>query len=133
MFRTKKHQSVFFFRLFKKDHIVYCASISDQALRQSSHSLKARIYNALKSNELLCANLYGIQNENILMELGLPVISSYYVLYSILRRHFSQRPVQIVLLILMMLYGYFFVYSISIVRFICFQCSKLFLKIGKIK
>ena len=62
------------------------------------------------------------------MELGLPVISSYYVLYSILRRHFSQRPVQIVLLILMMLYGYFFVYSISIVRFICFQCSKLFFK-----
>lgn len=117
-----------FLDYLKKDHITYCASVSDQDIRQSSHSLKARIYSAIKSNELLCANLYGIQNENILMELGLPIISSYYVLYSILRRHFSQRPVQISLLILMMIYGYLFVYSISIVRFICFQCSKLMFK-----
>lgn len=119
-----------FLDYLKKDQITACATVSDQDLRQSSHSFKARIYTLVKSHDLLCAYLYGIQNqeENLLMQLGLPIISSYYVLYQILRRHFQADHVQVILLILLMFYGNLFVYSISLIRFFCFQLSKMIFK-----
>lgn len=119
-----------FSEYLSKDRIEYCSTVSDQQLVKSSHSIKARLYSLLKDNSLLCANLYGIQNDssNILIQLGLPIISTYYVLYRFLQRKWDEKRVHFILLVLIMIYGYFFVYTVALVRFICFQIAKLFFK-----
>ena len=113
-----------------KDQITYCANVKAQDYIKSKHSIKSKLYSRVKNNPVLLANLYGIQTKqnDALIQLGLPIIMVYYFLFYQLKKVLDEKKVHLVLILLLMVYGACFIYTISLVRFICFQIAKYFFK-----
>lgn len=113
-----------------KDQITYCANVKVQDYIKSKHSIKSKLYSRVKNNPVLLANLYGIQTKqnDALIQLGLPIIMVYYFLFYQLKKVLDEKKVHLVLILLLMVYGACFIYTISLVRFICFQIAKYFFK-----
>lgn len=109
-----------------KQNIQYCTQLQNKDLRSSRHSLRGLLYDRFTQNLFYKENLYGIHKEDTyLNRLGIPMIGTFYTLYRILRRFYKQKTVQIVIFILSVLYGYFFTFSVSFIRYICFQLGNI--------
>ncbi|MDY3035331.1 MAG: MBL fold metallo-hydrolase [Absicoccus sp.] len=114
-----------------KQNIYYCGRSHAKQFISSSHSLKSQLYSRWKENKVIQANFYGIYQEetpSILTRLGLPIIGIFYIFQRRLQRYISKEKVQIILLILMIGYGYLFVFTISFVRFFLLSFYTSFLK-----
>lgn len=100
-------------------------------LKEASTSVKARLYDFMSSRKnakVLLSLYYGIHEDTIdqiYTTLGYGYISAYYFLLSLLKRKFPERKLRIVFFGLSILFGYFFVYTLSLIRFIAYQLARL--------
>ena len=60
--------------------------------------------------------------------LGYGYISAYFIVFNLLKRKYEDKKIRISLLILSILFGSFFVFTLSLTRFILCQISYLFFK-----
>ena len=60
--------------------------------------------------------------------LGYGYISAYFIVFNLLKRKYEDKKIRISLLILSILFGSFFVFTLSLTRFILYQISYLFFK-----
>ena len=60
--------------------------------------------------------------------LGYGYISAYFIVFNLLKRKYEYKKIRISLLILSILFGSFFVFTLSLTRFILYQISYLFFK-----
>ncbi len=101
-------------------------------VKKVSHSLKSRLYRYLSSRKNASTYLslyYQIHDdsiESIFTQLGCGIISMYYLLEKALKRKFNEERVRFVLILVLVLYGYFFIYSVALVRLILYQIFKSF-------
>ena len=58
--------------------------------------------------------------------LGYGYISAYFIVFNLLKRKYEDKKIRISLLILSILFGSFFVFTLSLTRFILYQISYLF-------
>lgn len=65
--------------------------------------------------------------------LGYGYISAYFIVFNLLKRKYEDKKIRISLLILSILFGSFFVFTLSLTRFILYQISYLFLNPNPIK
>ncbi len=101
-------------------------------VKKVSHSLKSRLYRYLSSRKNASTYLslyYQIHDdsiESIFTQLGCGIISMYYLLEKALKRKFNEERVRFILILVLILYGYFFIYSVALVRLILYQIFKSF-------
>lgn len=97
-----------------------------------STSLKSRLYNYLKSkpnSSIILSLYYGIHDETIdeiYTMLGYGYMSAYYIVLHLLKRKYDETKIRRILLVFSILFGYFFVFTLSLSRFILYQLSTLF-------
>lgn len=101
-------------------------------LIKASTSLKARLYNYMstrKNAKVLLSLYYGIHDDTIdqiYTTLGYGYISAYYFLLSLLKRRFPEQNIRIFFLGLSLAFGFFFVYTLALIRLIAYQLARLF-------
>lgn len=97
-----------------------------------SISFKSRLYNYLKSkpnSSIILSLYYGIHDETIdeiYTMLGYGYMSAYYIVLHLLKRKYDETKIRRILLVFSILFGYFFVFTLSLSRFILYQLSTLF-------
>lgn len=97
-----------------------------------STSLKSRLYNYLKSkpnSSIILSLYYGIHDETIdeiYTMLGYGYISAYYIVLHALKRKWDETKIRRILLVFSILFGHFFVFTLSLSRFILYQLSTQF-------
>ena len=85
----------------------------------------------LKTENMLTfilSNFYGIRNEDvstILINLGLPILGVISILRKFLLRIFSKNISEIILFLLIILYGSIFTFTPSLVRITLFLLGKI--------
>ena len=97
-----------------------------------STSFKSRLYNYLKSklnSSIILSLYYGIHDETIdeiYTMLGYGYMSAYYIVLHLLKRKYDETKIRRILLVFSILFGHFFVFTLSLSRFILYQLSTLF-------
>ena len=106
----------------------------DVRLIKKSTSLKSKLYAYIasqKNSKVLLSLYYGIHEDTIdeiYTMLGYGYISAYFIVFNLLKRKYEDKKIRISLLILSILFGSFFVFTLSLTRFILYQISYLFFK-----
>lgn len=106
----------------------------DVRLIKKSTSLKSKLYayiSSQKNSKVLLSLYYGIHEDTIdeiYTMLGYGYISAYFIVFNLLKRKYEYKKIRISLLILSILFGSFFVFTLSLTRFILYQISYLFFK-----
>ena len=106
----------------------------DVRLIKKSTSLKSKLYDYIssqKNSKVLLSLYYGIHEDTIVeiyTMLGYGYISAYFIVFNLLKRKYEDKKIRISLLILSILFGSFFVFTLSLTRFILYQISYLFFK-----
>lgn len=106
----------------------------DVRLIKKSTSLKSKLYDYIssqKNSKVLLSLYYGIHEDTIdeiYTMLGYGYISAYFIVFNLLKRKYEDKKIRISLLILSILFGSFFVFTLSLTRFIMYQISYLFFK-----
>lgn len=106
----------------------------DVRLIKKSTSLKSKLYDYIssqKNSKVLLSLYYGIHEDTIdeiYTMLGYGYISAYFFVFNLLKRKYEDKKIRISLLILSILFGSFFVFTLSLTRFILYQISYLFFK-----
>ena len=101
-------------------------------VKNISQSIKSCLYRYLSSRKKASTYLslyYQIHDDSItslFTQLGCGIISSYYLLEKMLKRKFNEEKVRFTLVLCLILYGYFFIYSLALVRLILYQIFKSF-------
>lgn len=97
-----------------------------------STSFKSRLYNYLKSkpnSSIILSLYYGIHDETIdeiYTMLGYGYMSAYYIVLHVLKRKYDETKIRRIFLVFSILFGHFFVFTLSLSRFILYQLSTLF-------
>lgn len=106
----------------------------DVRLIKKSNSLKSKLYAYIasqKNSKVLLSLYYGIHEDTIdeiYTMLGYGYISAYFIVFNLLKRKYEDKKIRISLLILSILFGSFFMFTLSLTRFILYQISYLFFK-----
>ena len=106
----------------------------DVRLIKKSNSLKSKLYayiSSQKNSKVLLSLYYGIHEDTIdeiYTMLGYGYISAYFIAFNLLKRKYEDKKIRISLLVLSILFGSFFVFTLSLTRFILYQISYLFFK-----
>ena len=106
----------------------------DVRLIKKSNSLKSKLYayiSSQKNSKVLLSLYYGIHEDTIdeiYTMLGYGYISAYFIVFNLLKRKYEDKKIRISLLVLSILFGSFFVFTLSLTRFILYQISYLFFK-----
>ena len=100
-------------------------------LLKKSHSLKSKLYTFLsnqKNSKVLLSLYYGIHEDTIdemYTMLGYGYISAYFIVFNLLKRKYDEQNIRKGLLIVSILLGNFFVFTLSLTRFILYQLAYL--------
>ena len=98
---------------------------------KKSHSLKSKLYTFLsnqKNSKVLLSLYYGIHEDTIdeiYTMLGYGYISAYFIVFNLLKRKYDEQKIRKGLLIVSILFGNFFVFTLSLTRFILYQLAYL--------
>ena len=98
---------------------------------KKSHSLKSKLYTFLsnqKNSKVLLSLYYGIHEDTIdeiYTMLGYGYISAYFIVFNLLKRKYDEQKIRKGLLIVSILLGNFFVFTLSLTRFILYQLAYL--------
>lgn len=100
-------------------------------LLKKSHSLKSKLYTFLsnqKNSKVLLSLYYGIHEDTIdeiYTMLGYGYISAYFIVFNLLKRKYDEQNIRKALLIVSIVFGNFFVFTLSLTRFILYQLAYL--------
>ena len=100
-------------------------------LLKKSHSLKSKLYTFLsnqKNSKVLLSLYYGIHEDTIdeiYTMLGYGYISAYFIVFNLLKRKYDEQKIRKGLLIVSIVFGSFFVFTLSLTRFILYQLAYL--------
>lgn len=103
----------------------------DVRLLKKSHSLKSKLYTFLsnqKNSKVLLSLYYGIHEDTIdeiYTMLGYGYISAYFIVFNLLKRKYDEQNIRKGLLIVSIVFGDFFVFTLSLTRFILYQLAYL--------
>lgn len=104
----------------------------DNQLISYSNSIKAKLYNKLKNNEVLCMYLYGIKPDNdsysVQSRLSIPFLVCLYYLQTILSIFLSQNKSRLVCILSAIVYGGLFSFKSSLLRYILYQLMKFLIE-----
>lgn len=100
-------------------------------LLKKSHSLKSKLYMFVsnqKNSKVLLSLYYGIHEDTIdeiYTMLGYGYISAYFIVFNLLKRKYDEQNIRKALLIVSIVFGNFFVFTLSLTRFILYQLAYL--------
>ena len=100
-------------------------------LIKKSHSLKSKLYTFVsnqKNSKVLLSLYYGIHEDTIdeiYTMLGYGYISAYFIVFNLLKRKYDEQKIRKGLLIMSIVFGNFFVFTLSLTRFILYQLAYL--------
>lgn len=100
-------------------------------LIKKSHSLKSKLYTFVsnqKNSKVLLSLYYGIHEDTIdeiYTMLGYGYISAYFIVFNLLKRKYDEQNIRKALLIVSIVFGSFFVFTLSLTRFILYQLAYL--------
>lgn len=126
---TDDNFSLFSFTKYNASKNIFYKTKSIKVIKKS-HSLKSRLYNFLsirKNSKVLLSLYYGIHDDSIdeiYTMLGYGYISAYFIVLNLLKRKYEDKKIRKVLLVLSILFGYFFVFTLSLTRFIIYQIAR---------
>lgn len=130
---TDDNFTLFSFTKYNASKNVFYKTKSIRILKKSN-SLKSKLYAYIasqKNSKVLLSLYYGIHEDTIdeiYTMLGYGYISTYSIVFNLLKRKYEDKKIRISLLILSILFGSFFVFTLSLTRFILYQISYLFFK-----
>lgn len=130
---TDDNFTLFSFTKYNASINVFYKTKSIRVLKKST-SLKSKLYAYIasqKNSKVLLSLYYGIHEDTIdeiYTMLGYGYISAYFIVFNLLKRKYEDKKIRISLLILSILFGSFFVFTLSLTRFILYQISYLFFK-----
>lgn len=130
---TDDNFTLFSFTKYNASKNVFYKTKSIRILKKST-SLKSKLYTYIssqKNSKVLLSLYYGIHEDTIdeiYTMLGYGYISAYFIVFNLLKRKYEDKKIRISLLILSILFGSFFVFTLSLTRFILYQISYLFFK-----
>ena len=130
---TDDNFTLFSFTKYNASKYVFYKTKSIRILKKSN-SLKSKLYAYIasqKNSKVLLSLYYGIHEDTIdeiYTMLGYGYISAYFIVFNLLKRKYEDKKIRISLLILSILFGSFFVFTLSLTRFILYQISYLFFK-----
>lgn len=130
---TDDNFTLFSFTKYNASKNVFYKTKSIRILKKSN-SLKSKLYayiSSQKNSKVLLSLYYGIHEDTIdeiYTMLGYGYISAYFIVFNLLKRKYEDKKIRISLLILSILFGSFFVFTLSLTRFILYQISYLFFK-----
>lgn len=130
---TDDNFTLFSFTKYNASKNVFNKTKSIRILKKST-SLKSKLYayiSSQKNSKVLLSLYYGIHEDTIdeiYTMLGYGYISAYFIVFNLLKRKYEDKKIRISLLILSILFGSFFVFTLSLTRFILHQISYLFFK-----
>lgn len=130
---TDDNFTLFSFTKYNASKNVFYKTKSIRILKKSN-SLKSKLYAFIasqKNSKVLLSLYYGIHEDTIdeiYTMLGYGYISAYFIVFNLLKRKYEDKKIRISLLILSILFGSFFVFTLSLTRFILYQISYLFFK-----
>lgn len=125
--------TLFSFTKYNASKNVFYKTKSIRILKKSN-SLKSKLYAYIasqKNSKVLLSLYYGIHEDTIdeiYTMLGYGYISAYFIVFNLLKRKYEDKKIRISLLVLSILFGSFFVFTLSLTRFILYQISYLFFK-----
>lgn len=129
---------LFYFAGWLQDRQIYwtCQAGSAQLVRNSD-SMQARLFSALRKNPTACYFLYNLkpedsdeasgtkdQGDNWVSSLGLPVLGAVHLLEERLTRRLDSRKSYWICTVVLLLYGHFFCWSLSLARVLIFRSFK---------
>lgn len=126
---TDDNFSLFSFTKYNASKNIFYKTKSIKVIKKS-YSLKSRLYNFLSNREnskVLLSLYYGIHDDSIdeiYTMLGYGYISAYFIVFNLLKRKYEDKKIRKVLLIISILFGYFFVFTLSLTRFIIYQIAR---------
>lgn len=100
----------------------------------SSTSIRSKIYRSIKKKKQASYYLsyfYGIHTDSIatmILTLGYPLLAVIHLFKTRLYRYFSFQTAHIITIICCIFYGSFFVYPVSLVRYLLFSFAKILFK-----
>lgn len=130
---TDDNFTLFSFTKYNASKNVFYKTKSIRILKKSNSS-KSKLYTYIssqKNSKVLLSLYYGIHEDTIdeiYTMLGYGYISAYFIVFNLLKRKYEDKKIRISLLILSILFGSFFVFTLSLTRFILYQISYLFFK-----
>lgn len=130
---TDDNFTLFSFTKYNTSKNVFYKTKSIRILKKSN-SLKSKLYAYIasqKNSKVLLSLYYGIHEDTIdeiYTMLGYGYISAYFIVFNLLKRKYEDKKIRISLLVLSILFGSFFVFTLSLTRFILYQISYLFFK-----
>lgn len=130
---TDDNFTLFSFTKYNASKNVFYKTKSIRILKKSN-SLKSKLYAYIasqKNSKVLLSLYYGIHEDTIdeiYTMLGYGYISAYFIVFNLLKRKYEDKKIRISLLIMSILFGSFFVFTLSLTRFILYQISYLFFK-----
>ena len=133
LIHTDDNFTLFSFTKYNASKNVFYKTKSIRILKKSN-SLKSKLYayiSSQKNSKVLLSLYYGIHEDTIdeiYTMLGYGYISAYFIVFNLLKRKYEDKKIRISLLILSILFGSFFVFTLSLTRFILYQISYLFFK-----
>ena len=128
---TDDNFTLFSFTKYNENKNIRFKTNSIEIIHKST-SLKSRLYNYLKSkpnSSIILSLYYGIHDETIdeiYTMLGYGYMSAYYIVLHLLKRKYDETKIRRILLVFSILFGHFFVFTLSLSRFILYQLSTLF-------
>ena len=130
---TDDNFTLFSFTKYNASKNIFYKTKSIRILKKSN-SLKSKLYAYIasqKNSKVLLSLYYGIHEDTIdeiYTMLGYGYISAYFIVLNLLKRKYEDKKIRISLLVLSILFGSFFVFTLSLTRFILYQISYLFFK-----
>ena len=128
---TDDNFTLFSFTRYNENKNIHFKTNSVEIIHKST-SFKSRLYNYLKSkpnSSVILSLYYGIHDETIdeiYTMLGYGYMSAYYIVLHLLKRKYDETKIRSILLVFSILFGHFFVFTLSLSRFILYQLSTLF-------
>lgn len=124
-----KNEPLFAFESFAKGRGLYfvCQAEHARLLRQST-SLQSRMFANLRQNELTAYLFYSISLEDQqdwISSLGLPFAGALGLVQRLLQRKFKPEQARVICLVICVLYGHFFFWSLSLARIFIFRLAGL--------
>lgn len=130
---TDDNFTLFSFTKYNASKNIFYKTKSIRILKKSN-SLKSKLYAYIasqKNSKVLLSLYYGIHEDTIdeiYTMLGYGYISAYFIVFNLLKGKYEDKKIRISLLVLSILFGSFFVFTLSLTRFILYQISYLFFK-----
>ena len=127
---TDDNFTLFSFTRYNENKNIRFKTNSVEIIHKST-SFKSRLYNYLKlkpNSSIVLSLYYGIHDESIdeiYTMLGYGYMSAYYIVLHVLKRKWDETRIRRILLVFSVLFGHFFVFTLSLTRFILYQLSIL--------